>query len=203
MKSLIKFSFELLFLLLANISHSQTAKDFFFPSNGLNAAVFHQPTTSGDVMVRRKITYGSINGEYEISDINYFKNKEMSSSFDRLKITETEIYKLRSSITGMMGNSDKTFTPPVLLFKLPVKGKSVSWNTVIDGEKEINTAIWTTVIVDGTTKAAIKISNRYEKFKNYENRYYVLGIGLWKSEIVGENGKIVVTDIQDDLIKEN
>lgn len=103
--------------------------------------------------------------------------------------------------TNALGTTNKktVHNPTVTLLKVPVVGQSSSWTTNEGQAVNKCTATWTTVNVDGESKKAIKVKHTIEGFKSYYVEYYVKGIGLWKLEIVSENGKSQTSDKFDEL----
>ena len=91
----------------------------------------------------------------------------------------------------METNKQRTHNPPIILLKMPAPGKSVTWSySQISGDAANCKASWTTVEVEGKSIKAIKVEEEVVDGFGVTVKYYVQGMGLWKTDFRGSDGTI-------------
>ncbi len=198
-----KTIFKTLFLILAIWMTSikvmgQTVKDYFIPSQlNYNKASFYTPSKTGDRTEMTRVIYYVPNndGTYLNTISNMFQGQPSSISTQTLIFTATEVKMTKSVSTTMLKtNQEEFYEPATTVLKMPLVGQTTNWTyTDISGEKIKRTASWTTILVDGINKKAIKVTSIIIGAEDFGKTidYYVKGIGLWKTDLIGDDGIIM------------
>lgn len=187
-----KLFFAMAFALLALTAQAQssTAKSFYIPADSVNQSIFDclgadgQPSSFNTVIWYIKKPKG-----YEVINSKTMNAKTTAMDSQTLQFTPTEVKMTRKKSVSMLGNdTDKTYKIPQTVFKVPAAGQKAYWSvTEASGDVEKCTAELASVIIDGKTIPAVKVTKQ-----GYENggktlvsfarttEYYVQGIGLYK-----------------------
>lgn len=199
-----KFLTITIFLTIVNIATiaGQTVKSYFIPTNGYNKATFYTPnkTTGEATEMTRRIYYVQKGTSYDLTDAKLFQGQPSSIVTKTVQFVGNEVKMIKSISTDLtVTNKKRTYNPAQTIFKLPAVGQTATWTIPSVGDGTLKyTASWTTVVVDGKTKKAIKVVETIPNFSAKMVEYYVSGIGLWKSEIQSE-GKSQTSDKFDEL----
>jgi len=182
----------------------QSIKDYFIPDSSYNKASFYKPDKSGArTGMTRTIYYTKIGATYNILDAIMFNGQPAAIQTRIVTFTTNEVQMTKSVSTTMFETNKKdSYIPARVILKMPPAGQTTSWTYIeISGDNIKCTASWTTLTVDGSQKKTIKVVkvNEFEGkiFKTIE--YYVKGIGLWKTEMQGSDGKTQITYKFDNL----
>lgn len=181
------------FFLSSLTVQSQTAKDFFVPTSPKNKATFYSPGKSGERTGMTKTIYYVDKGNlFEITIAPMFEGNPTSIITMTVSFSSNEVKMTNSISTSMMEtNKQRTHNPPIVLLKLPPQGQSVTWTyKEISGDVANCKASWTTVDVNGKNLKAIKVEEEVVDGFGVTINYYVLGIGLYKTDFKGSDGKI-------------
>lgn len=181
---------------------AQTIKDFFVPTSPKNKATFYSPGKSGEQTVMTKtINYVDKGNSFEITTAQMFEGNPTSIITETISFTSNEVKKTNSVSKGLMEtNVRRTHNPPVVLLKLPPQGQTVTWSyTQISGDVLKCKAGWTTLNVDGKELKTIIVEQEIEGLGAKAIEYYVQGIGLYKTDMKGSNGKIYALEKFDQL----
>lgn len=192
-----KFKTTILFLavcLTSTTTKSQTIKDFFIPSSPNNMASFYTPnSTGGRTDMTRMIYYVDKGNTLDITDANFYNGNPTAMRTITMTITDSEVKMIKSvSSTIMETLKQRAHNPPEILLKKPAQGRTVTWTyTQIPGDLVECKASWTTLTIDGKVLKTIKVEEVVEGLDATTINYYVQGIGLFKSDIIGSDGKVI------------
>ena len=185
-------------LLIAIKGSTQTVKDFFIPESSFNKVTFYTPdrSTGEPTSMTRTIFYVKKATSYEITDAHFFDNHASAIVTETIEITVNEIKKTKQILTNALGTTNKktSYNPGIILLKLPPVGQSIEWTIKEGSDITKCTANWTTVTIEGNSKKAIKIKKQPQGFTSSIIEYYVSGIGLWKVDMLSQNGKTQAMD---------
>jgi hypothetical protein len=184
------------------ISNAQSIKDYFIPESSNNKVTFFTPSkTGGRTDMTRTIYYVLKGTAYDITDAKMFNGKPSAIQTMTVEFTTNEVKMVKSVSTTMLETNKKnSYNPPRTILKMPASGQTATWTYIdIPGDNIKCTASWTTVTIDGTQKKAIKVVKQFEGFNAKTIEYYVKGIGLWKTELQGSDGKTQTSDEFDNL----
>lgn len=183
-------------------TQAQTIKDFFVPTSPKNKATFYSPSkTGGRTDMTRTIYYVNKGSSFDITDAKMFSGNPTAIQTKTVTFTDNEVKMTKSVSTTMMEtNKQRTHNPPTVLLKMPAQGKTVTWSyTQISGDVLKCTASWTTLNVDGKELKTIKVEQEIEGFGAKTIEYYVHGIGLYKTDMKGSDGKVQAFEKFDQL----
>lgn len=181
---------------------AQTIKDFFVPTSTKNKATFYTPSKSGGrTDMTRTINYVDKGSYYDIMDAKMFSGNPTAIQTKTAIFTDNEVKMTKSVSTTMMEtNKQRTHNPPTVLLKMPAAGKTVTYTyTQISGDVLKCTASWTTLNVDGKDLKTVKVEKEMEGFEAKTIEYYVQGIGLYKTDMKGSDGKVQAFEKFDQL----
>jgi hypothetical protein len=202
-----KITLILITVLVTSLTvQSQSIKDYYLPDNNFNKATFYMPDKNGNrTEMTRTIFYIKKERGYDITDAKMYNGSPTAIQTTTIVFGPNEVKMTQSIATTILEtNKKRQYNPARILLKMPTQGQKTSWVFVdLSGTQNILTASWTTVEVDGVQKKAIKVTSKNAAFKAHTNDYYVSGIGLWRSEIEDQNGKIIISDKFDELSVEN
>lgn len=187
--------FIIILILLFNYSFSQTVKDYFIPADGLKMATFKNDIDD------RITTY-----KYSAKDSIYIVKTALSwKMIDYLKqtshyiITNEEVIKIywQQEFAGA-DKITENLTDGIIELKLPIKDSSVEWKYKdFDKKYLICKSEFTKIKVNEDNKNAIIVTCKYisgdgkvKEEEGYIIKYYVEGIGLYKTETFLNNGQI-------------
>lgn len=199
MKSLLISAITFATILTTN---AQNIKDYYIPESPKNKATFYTPSkTGGRTEMTRTIYYVAQGSAFDITDAKMFGGKPSAIQTMTVELSTNEVKMTKSVSTTMFETNKKnTYNPARIILKMPPAGQSVTWSYVdIPGDNIKCTASWTNVTIDGTQKKAIKVVKQIEGFSAKTIEYYVKGIGLWKTELQGSDGKSQTSDEFDNL----
>lgn len=198
-----KTTFKIMFLLLAILvigliyvkfmgkSMGESVKDFYIPSqSNYNKVSFYTPDEKGGrTGMTRTIYYVSKDdGTYDITDSHLFQGETSSTITQTVKFTTTEVVMTQSVSTTMLEtNKKQSYKSTRILLKMPATGQTTTWTVPGEEGPTIFTSSWTTLIIDGVSKKAIKVISQLTGWESKSVFYYVEGIGLYKTEFI-ENG---------------
>lgn len=187
----------------------QSVKDFYIPSkSNYNKASFYSPNPmTGERTEMTRVIYYVKNddGNYDVTDAHLFQGQPSSILTQTVLISTTEIKMNKSVSTSVVETNQKqSYSPPRVLLKMPLTGKTATWTFAgEEGDKPtIFISSWTTVTVDGVNLKAIKVISHYTGWKSKTALFYVQGIGLYKTEFIGEDGKKTPFENFDELTYE-
>lgn len=172
----------------------QSPKDYYIPKqSNFNKASFYTPSKTGGRTDMTRVIYYVDNGDgtFDNTDAKMFQGKPSAISTQTVMFTATEVKMTKSVSTSMFEtNKKQTYEPARTLLKMPAAGQTASWTIPSEsGDKQtVFTSSWTTVTIDGASKKAIKVVSQYTGWKSKSVSYYVEGIGLNKTEFIGEDG---------------
>lgn len=175
----------------------QTLKDFYIPSqSNYNKASFYSPSQTGERTESTRVIYYINNGDetWDIVDANMFQGKPTAIVTQTVKISTTEVKMIKSVSTGLFEtNKKRNYEPSRILLKMPPTGQSLTWTILGEGGDKPTkyTSSWTTVIVEGVSKKAIKVVSQYTDWKAKTISYYAQGIGLMKTDFIDEDGTVI------------
>ena len=173
------YLFILLFISFSHLLIGQSVKDFFIPKENNNLSNFS--TKLWDV----QIWYIPISvTNYKIVEANFYQGKLINKRTSYITITEKEI-KVTKVEFGT--NSVINYNPPTTWVKMPENNNTSIFEYKNNAEVNECTAEWTDVIINGQNKKAIKIKYQAvidgKLYDGWNYKYYVEGIGLWKTEL--------------------
>ncbi|MEX0813905.1 MAG: hypothetical protein WD048_16925 [Chitinophagales bacterium] len=183
-------------------TQAQTIKDFFVPTSPKNKATFYTPSkTGGRTDMTRTIYYVDKGSSYNITDAKMTFGKPTSIQTNTVTFTDNEVKITKSVSTSMLGptNKQENHNPPLVLFKMPAPGKTVTWSSLYSGDTLKYTASWTTLNVDGKELKTIKVEREIEYFGSTIIEYYLQGIGLYNTDYKGSDGKVQAFEKFDQL----
>jgi hypothetical protein len=183
-------------------TQAQTIKDFFVPATPKNKATFYTPDKSGKrTGMTKTIFYVDKGSSFEITTAPMFNGNPSSIITRTVSFTSNEVIMTSSVSTGLMEtNVRRTHNPPAALLKLPPQGQSVNWSyKQISGDVLKCIASWITLNVDGKEFRTIKVEQEIEGLGAKTIEYYVQGIGLYKTDLKGSDGKVQAFETFDQL----
>ena len=174
------YLFILLFISFSHLLIGQSSvKDFFIPKENNNLSNFS--TKLWDV----QIWYIPISDtNYKIVEANFYQGKLINKRTSYITITEKEI-----KVTKVEFGTDNVinYNPSTIWVKMPENSNTSKFEYKNNAEVNECTAEWTEVIIDGQKKKAIKIKYQAvidgQLYEGWNYKYYVEGIGLWKTEL--------------------
>lgn len=186
------------------LTKGQSIKDYVIPPILFNKVKFFEPDQTGQKTSIARNIYYTINGDIcDIMDVSLMDGNPMSIITKSVVFTDNEVRMTKSVATNPMAtNKKKFYDPPSVILKMPQQGQTVTWTyTDISGDDIKCTASWTTVKVSSKPQKAIKVKKTIVGAENWGKtiEYYVNGIGLWKTELLGSDGKTKIFDKYDGL----
>ncbi len=180
-------------LIVLNLTtvYGQTVKDYFVPAHPANKASFYVPNnTGGHSDISKTIFYKNEgNNIYNILEDTKFDGKSTSIVEITMKLTNVDVKKTKSITTSLFQkNYKESYSPPIIILKMPSVGNTVKWSSMDKGDNIKCTASWENVSKDGIQQKAIKVISEFEGLTTKEAKYYVKGIGLWKTEHLNSDG---------------
>jgi len=168
----------------------QSIQEYFVPDSPNNTATYYFNDPTGE-RNSTEVTkhYLNVGVNCEVHETGRFGQTDAEDAIIKYELTNTEIkeimrisakynwdIKLKTLIKGNENDTIRSL-PPETILKMPLKGKTMKWNSVdVHGEKIKCSASWTTVQVDGSKKDAIKV------LQGEQTYYYVKGIGFWGTD---------------------
>ena len=174
---------------------NQSIISYFIPDAAYNKASFYSPDSTGARSGLTEVIYYLKNDEnYELWDASKTDGHNTSIFTRTVQITLSEVKMIRSISTSILGDTNKKtdYDPPLVLLKMPALNQTITWSNIEHhGDKPTkHTSSWTNVVINGESRQAIKVVSQYQEWNSKSIDYFVKGIGLWKTEISGENGTI-------------
>jgi len=185
--------FAILTLLTSVGANAQTISEFFIPSAPNNKATLYTPSQTGGRTGMTRVIYYIKKGDYfEITDAPMMDGQPSSIQTRTVTLTNNEVRMTKSVSTTMFEtNRQRTHNPPIVLLAMPANGQTKKWSyTQISGDVVNCTTTWTTVNVDNQELKAIKLEEEVVDGFGISIEYYVQGIGLWKTDFKGSDGKV-------------
>jgi hypothetical protein len=188
-----KLYLSLILLSIVQFSEAQTVKDFFIPSGEINKSTFY-PAGSQDKSMETVIWYKKLDDDnYRILEGKLSNGKATSIQTKIVGLKNNEVKLLKTISTNpFTTNKEKDYSPPATYLKLPNSGNPSSWKYIDkNGATHKCTATWTKVNIEGESKKAIKVYDQYIESGSVVDfaskyKYYVEGIGLWKTQTNSE-----------------
>lgn len=202
MKKMKSIILALAVFLISLTTQAQTIKDFFVPTSPKNKVTSYTPGKSGERTGMTKTVYYVDKGSsFEITTAPMFDGNPTSIITRTVSFTANEVRMTNSVSTGLTEkNVLRTHNPSAVLLKLPPQGQTVTWSyTQISGDELKCTASWTTLNVGGKDLKTIKVEQEIEGFGAKTIEYYVQGIGLYKTDMIGSDGKVQAFEKFDQL----
>jgi ACT domain-containing protein len=174
----------------------ESVKDYFIPIAGKNMVTFNgRSNTVEEYDIIRSIYYNNRGDFFDIINTSYSQGKTLNVQTRTVKFTNTDVKLVNSFTTSILeASKSNTYDPAGIVLRMPPLGQTVTWYFKEEsGDLKKYTSSWTTVIVNGEIRKAIKVSNPIDRWKLTDIDYYVKGIGLWKNEIFQWKDKKVTT----------
>jgi len=192
-----------LYLFLIFNANSQEIKEFFIPNSTSNKATFYTPNKAGArTEMTRTIYYINKGSTYELIDAQMFGTSPSSILRKRVEFADNEV-KMTSSVSTTLTETKKEriHNPASILLKIPSKGQKVAWSFKdISGDLTKCVSFWDIEKIDGKDVEVIKVEQKVEGLESVSKiETYVRGIGLWRTELKGSDGKIQLFDKFDKL----
>lgn len=184
-----KLLLSLIFFSFVQLSEAQTVKDFFIPSGETNKSIFY-PAGSQDRSMKTVIWYKKLDEDnYRILEGKLTNGNATSIQTKIVGLTNSQVKMLKTISTNPFETiKEKDYSPPATYLKLPNSDSPSSWEYIDkNGATHKCTAIWTKVNIEGKSKKAIKVYDQYIENGSVidfasKYKYYVEGIGLWKTQ---------------------
>lgn len=184
-------SFVLCVLVMLSLkANSQTAKDYFFPTNDKNCSVFksHIPGKKNQFEHNQSIFFKDMGDSALVTTMFYDEDTLKGGHEQVLKIKDSEILVVKGKANTYQGKVETYSSGGSVIFKMPTNNGKTEWSS--PNQKGAVITIYrsefATIKVDGRKTKAVKVS-RIQKRKHtgeesvfYVN-YYVAGIGLYKT----------------------
>jgi hypothetical protein len=194
--------FALLAGLLPLLTQAQTVKDWYCPKVTFNKVTFYMPdvNTGNPTEATRTIYYIDKGKNYEITNASLFQGKPVSIETNTIAFVGNEVKLLSKVVSNSLGTTNKKtkYSPTQTIFKLPIKGHTIYWT--FSGQKYSST--YTTFMFGDIKFDAIKVIQYQPKWGETIS-YYIMGYGIVETDIVSDNGKIIIADKFNDRTYEN
>jgi len=195
MKTKILLPFLLLTVncLVIKIAKGQTVKDWYCPNINYNKVSFYMPdANTGDPTDATRIIYYTPKGvNYSIMNASLYQGQPIAIETTTVAFIGNDVKLLSNVVTNPNFTNKKTrYSPPLIIFKLPVKGHISTW--VYKGER--HSAEYSTIIVNGNQYNAIKVIEYQPRWHGETISYYVEGYGLIETDIINNNGETIISD---------
>lgn len=121
-------------------------EDFLIPDKDHNKVTYFMPTKTGDKSgVTRTVYYKKTSEGFDILDARFFESQTTSIGTNSIVFVNNEARLTKSIATNILvTNKHQSFSPSILLLKVPPKDGTTSWTyTSPEGDKYNCIASWT------------------------------------------------------------
>jgi hypothetical protein len=181
-----------------------TAVEYFCPPLHLKKKYFFTPDSSGRRSgLTTEITYTWKNEGFEIETVSKLDGSPGLYEKRTYVPGSRDVRIVSIAIINLQGDYFQDYDEPEVIFMLPSKAPT-TWFVESNVQKTDYNSEWTSVVIDGKVREAVKVTERYtfpdgRVFGARVISYYVKGIGLWKKE--GEADGEKATILQFDRIE--
>lgn len=180
--------------LLPVLTHAQNAKDWYCPKVTFNKVTFYMPdvNTGNPTEATRTIYYINKRKNYEITNASLFDGQPIAIETNTIAFVGNEVKLLSKVVTNSLGVTSKktTYSPNQTIFRVPINGNSTYW--MFSGQKY--SSIYSTFIFNGIECKAIKVTQYQPRWNGKTVRYYLVGYGIVETDIISDDGKIIISD---------
>jgi len=171
-------------------------EEFYIPENGINKVTYYMPDkTGGKSDVTKTVYYKKTSKGFDITDARFIQAQASAIETSSIIFQNNEV-RLTNNITTNMfvTNKHKSFSPSIVLLKVPPKESTIKWTYTSPGGDKFNCiASWTInkVEIDGVVNdiPVIKVTKTTPAIKGKILEFYRKGDGLVKEQFVSTNGQ--------------